>query len=277
MKELSFYYMLRIRFSAPVTNHRFTVRCVPQDNECQKIRRLEISILPKKSLSGSRDSFGNYCIFGYCSEPHELFKAEVKGEALTGLADAQYAGPEYRMGLYRCQTDYTRPGKALDGFFRELSFRKGSSNLEKGRRMMEALYGRFAYVQGVTDFATTAEEAFLLGKGVCQDYAHILLSLCRMEGIPARYVVGMLLGEGASHAWVEIYDGGYWYGLDPTNLVAAGEDHIKISSGRDYKDCVINQGIMTGRATQTQEVEVLVRPLGTGETQNRDRKDEKAW
>ncbi len=261
MKELSFYYMLRIRFSAPVTNHRFTVRCVPQDNECQKIRKQKIRIFPRKSLSDSRDSFGNYCIFGHCSDPHELFQAEVKGEAVTGLADAQYAGPEHKAGRFRYQTDYTRPGEKLTAFFREFSFSPGSTSLEKARKMMEALYGRFSYVPGVTDITTTAEEAFALGKGVCQDYAHIFLSLCRMEGIPARYVVGMLLGEGASHAWVEVYDREYWYALDPTNPWSKEEDHIKISGGRDYSDCVINQGIMSGQARQTQEVEVCVRPI----------------
>lgn len=261
MKELTFYYMLRIRFSAPVTNHRFTVRCVPQDNDCQKIRALNVRILPRESLSYSRDSFGNYCIFGHCNEPHDLFLAEAKGEAVTGLREAQYGGPEHLAGRFRYQTDYTRPGKNLAEFFRDFTFREGSANLEKARLMMKALYECFSYVPGATDFETTAEEAFSLGKGVCQDYAHILLSLCRMAGIPARYVVGMLLGEGASHAWVEIYDSEYWYALDPTNPGTAEEDHIKISSGRDYADCVINQGIMAGQARQTQEVEVRVEPL----------------
>ena len=91
------------------------------------------------------------------------------------------------------------------------------------------------------------------------DYAHILLSLCRMEGIPARYVVGMLTGEGASHAWVEIYDNRKWYALDPTNMLIVQDEHIKISSGRDSQDCRMNHGIMVGNAFQTQEVEVTVK------------------
>lgn len=261
MKELSFYYRLRIRFSSPVTNHRFTVRCVPRDNERQKIRHLEISVLPKESLSDSLDSFGNYCIYGHCQSEHELFEVIVKGAAQTGIADSEYAGMDYLMGRYRYQTAYTRPGKTLVDFYRQFVFEEGTSNLEKGMRMMEKLYETFHYEQGVTSILTTAEEAMALGRGVCQDYSHILISLCRMAGIPARYVVGMLIGEGASHAWVEVYHEGRWYALDPTNMLVVNEDHIKISSGRDYDDCVMNQGIMVGTAQQTQEVEVLVEEI----------------
>lgn len=264
MKDLSFYYMLRIRFSSPVTNHRFTVRCVPRDNERQKIRQMEISVLPKESLSDSLDSFGNYCIYGHCQSEHELFEVKVRGVVQTGIADSEYAGMDYLMGRYRYQTAYTRPGNALEDFYRQFVFEDGISNLEKSMRMMEALYGHFHYEQGVTSFLTTAEEAFALGCGVCQDYSHILISLCRMAGIPSRYVVGMLIGEGASHAWVEIFDHGRWYALDPTNMLLVNEDHIKISSGRDYDDCVMNQGIMVGTAQQTQEVEVLVEEIKRG-------------
>ena len=97
-----------------------------------------------------------------------------------------------------------------------------------------------------------------LGCGVCQDYSHILISLCHLAGIPARYVVGMLTGEGASHAWVEIYQDEKWYALDPTNNLIVDDEHIKISHGRDYRDCLINQGVFTGCAKQTQEIQVVV-------------------
>lgn len=261
MKELSFYYMLKIRFSSPVKDHRFTLRCVPCDNERQRMKEMEISVLPKENLSSSTDSFGNYCIYGNCKSPHDLFMAEVRGIAQVGLKDTEYAGEDYRMGLYRYQTAYTRPGDAIREFHSRIPSLKGKTNLEKAIFMMERLYESFQYKQGVTTICTTAEEAMTLGKGVCQDYAHILISLCRMEGIPARYVVGMLIGEGASHAWVEVYDEPYWIALDPTNMLIVNDQHIKISGGRDYQDCVINQGIMTGLARQEQEIEVLVEEI----------------
>ena len=139
MKELSFYYMLRIRFSSPVTDHRFTLRCVPRSGDRQKILNREIRILPEESLSSSLDSFGNYCIFGHCSTPHTLFLAEVKGIARTGLASSEYAGEDYQMGRYRYETAYTKPGDALRKFYRSFDFASEMSNLDKSIKMMEKL------------------------------------------------------------------------------------------------------------------------------------------
>ena len=126
---------------------------------------------------------------------------------------------------------------------------------------MAALYERFQYVPGSTSIRTTAEQALDLGMGVCQDYSHILLSLCRLERIPCRYVVGMLMGEGLSHAWVEICQDGRWIALDPTNNLVVDDQHIKISAGRDYRDCIINQGLFVGQTTQHQEILVRVQEV----------------
>lgn len=90
-----------------------------------------------------------------------------------------------------------------------------------------------------------------------------MIALMHMSGIPARYVVGMLQGEGLSHAWVEIYENGMWIGLDPTNNLVVSDRHIKISHGRDYKDCTINQGFFTGNADQRQQIRVSVTEEGT--------------
>ena len=123
---------------------------------------------------------------------------------------------------------------------------------------MHKLHQDLSYEKGVTTFQTTAEEAMKLKKGVCQDYAHILIALLRMMKIPARYVVGMMIGEGFSHAWVEMEADGRWYGLDPTNDVLVGENYIKISHGRDYNDCIVNKGVFTGMASQKQDISVIV-------------------
>lgn len=123
---------------------------------------------------------------------------------------------------------------------------------------MHKLHQDFTYEKGVTTFLTTAEEAMTLKKGVCQDYAHILIALLRMMRIPARYVVGMMTGEGFSHAWVEMEADGKWYGLDPTNDVLVDENYIKISHGRDYDDCIVNKGLFTGMASQKQDIRVIV-------------------
>lgn len=147
-----------------------------------------------------------------------------------------------------------QPGEALRSFSAQQKRLPDEGGLAFAVRLMHTLYGCMRYTPGVTTVQTTAEQAFAAGAGVCQDYAHILLSLCRIEHIPCRYVVGLLLGEGASHAWTEIWDSGRWYALDPTNDLIVDDQHIKISSGRDYQNCIINQGLFIGQARQEQQV-----------------------
>ena len=126
---------------------------------------------------------------------------------------------------------------------------------------MEQLHQDFTYQSGSTGIRTGAEEAFRQGCGVCQDYAHILIALLQLSGIPARYVTGLLIGEGVSHAWVEIWHDHKWYGLDPTNRMWVDDKHIRIGVGRDARDCLINRGIMHGGGEQMQTVAVSVKEI----------------
>jgi transglutaminase-like putative cysteine protease len=102
------------------------------------------------------------------------------------------------------------------------------------------------YGWGVTSVETTASQALALGRGLCQDYAHIMLALCRAAKLPARYVSGHLLGEGGSHAWVEVLvpDGDAFVALplDPTNHRRANLSYITIAVGRDYRDVAPTSG-----------------------------------
>lgn len=258
MKTLKYHYYLKIEFDRPVTQHSFTVRCMPQADERQMPLQQNISILPKEFLCENRDSFGNAYFFGRAQNPHTLFEVVSEGVIRTGLSETVSAGESYRLGMFAPQTDYTRPGDGLLSFFRSLKLPESGNSVDKSLYLMEALRGNFSYVQGKTDIHTTAEQAWQLGMGVCQDYSHIMISLCRMAGMQARYVAGMLIGEGLSHAWVEIAQDGRWYGFDPTNGTRVLEDHIKISHGRDYADCLLDQGVFTGTAKQTQVASVRV-------------------
>ncbi|MCD7813652.1 MAG: transglutaminase family protein [Lachnospiraceae bacterium] len=285
MKDLLFEYDMHLDFAPPVEEHRFTLKCIPLTDERQLINRLDVEIYPKEFLSTDKDSFGNYSIYGYTKGQHDRFFARVRGQARTGLAPYLTAKEEHQVGLFKYQTDYTRPGPAILKFAEQFEsaaekYRKsGDENQTRfpereiistgsataifdfAITLMHGLYENFSYVQGVTDVRTTAEEAMALGKGVCQDYSHILLSLCRIWKIPCRYVVGMLIGEGLSHAWVEVCSGGRWYALDPTNNLIVDDQHIKISAGRDYHDCIVSQGVFVGRTTQTQTVAVRVKEM----------------
>ncbi len=261
MKKLHFEYRMKLAFDHPIRQHRFTLKCVPVTSQRQQIQDLVTDVYPREFLAEDEDSFGNHCIYGYAEGQHDHFSVNVTGTALTGLSPFETAREDYQLGLFKYQTDYTRPGMCIRTFHDRFSFAEGTSGLDRALSFMMELQKEFQYMSGVTGICTTAEEAFELGKGVCQDYAHILLSLCRLERIPCRYVVGMLLGEGLSHAWVEVCSDGHWVALDPTNNLVVNDQHIKISSGRDYRDCTINQGLFTGQTTQTQTIHVTVTEL----------------
>ena len=162
------------------------------------------------------------------------------------------------------QTDYQpRTGQLLQsqGVERDYCRKNVCSTASFAVFMMHRLHADFTYQKAATDVTTTAEQALERGGGVCQDYAQIFLTLLRLAGIPARYVTGILEGEGQSHAWVEIALGGYWYGLDPTNDCAVAYAHVKIGSGRDYADCRISQGVFWGAVHQSLSVEASVTPV----------------
>lgn len=116
----------------------------------------------------------------------------------------------------------------------------------------------------MTSVNTTASEAFEKKQGVCQDYTHIFITLCRMHKIPARYVSDLPVGEGASHAWAEVWVNGKWFGIDPTRNCDADEKYLKFCTGRDFKDCPIEQGVFIGFGSQTQKVFTKVEDV-TGE------------
>lgn len=261
MKIVAFDYHLKIEFSEPVTNHRFTVRSFPVTDERQEILEVEQRILPSAFLEQEIDSFGNLCVYGSAQEAHQLFDVEVSGKARVGLNPFTTSFKEYQVGVYRAPSSYTHMGPELDRLYKEIGLMRNESNLDKARRIMEAVHGAIQYQSGSTNIFTNAEQALYGGQGVCQDYSHIMLALCRHAGIPCRYVVGMLIGEGASHAWVEIYDTRRWFGFDPTNLLEVTDSHVKLSHGRDYNDCLLNRGIFSGRATQTQTVTVKVEEI----------------
>jgi transglutaminase-like putative cysteine protease len=102
------------------------------------------------------------------------------------------------------------------------------------------VYGAMRYAPGATTVDSTAAEALAIGRGLCQDYAHIMLAVCRAAGLPARYVSGHMLGEGGSHAWVEVLidgPGGYRaVAFDPTNHRRITPAYITVAIGRDYSD-----------------------------------------
>ncbi|MGB6221132.1 transglutaminase family protein [Haloferula sp.] len=147
---------------------------------------------------------------------------------------------------------------------------KNETVLEKAQSIMSWLHTNLIYDQTSTKVSSRIDEVFAQRSGVCQDFTHLMLGLCRSIGIPARYASGYLyngpsdtlVGSQASHAWVEIHlpESG-WIGLDPTNNTFADERFIKIAVGRDYDDVAPIKGQYSGTASCRMEVDVAVTHL----------------
>ena len=138
--------------------------------------------------------------------------------------------------------------------------------IEIAQQCNNYIFENFTYTKGITNIETTVDEILEMKKGVCQDFAHLLLQLVRTAGIPARYVSGYICpnesgfrGEGATHAWVEIYTPNQgWLGLDPTNNIWTMDNHVKLSVGRNFYDCTPVKGTFKGLAKQTLSVCVSI-------------------
>jgi transglutaminase-like putative cysteine protease len=132
--------------------------------------------------------------------------------------------------------------------------------------LAEFVYGALHYQKGVTSVESSVDDVWHLKAGVCQDFAHLLLLMLRMGGIPARYVSGYVCpkdhemrGEGATHAWVEAFIPGYgWLGIDPTNNSIVNERHVRLAFGRSFADCTPVKGTFKGSVEHTLSVSVRI-------------------
>ena len=266
MKILKFHYHMEIRFDLSVKEHHFS-------GHGQLVESINYQVFPNRYISRSSDSFSNECIYGYCEEEHDHFMVDVEGIVRTGMEESAAGRMENSNSIFRYQTKHTMPGPVMHRYHDEIEkefcqvedIESRKTSEKKALFYMHRLHQDFTYESGTTKIETTAEDALQMGHGVCQDFTHILLGLLRMEQIPCRYVTGMMEGEGFSHAWAEVYTEEGWIALDPTNDLEVTDGHISISRGRDYKDCMLNQGIFTGckgKAGQEQQVKVEVTEIG---------------
>lgn len=218
---------------------------------------LTFSVSGCPGVRESTGSFGCRKLYGCIRQPHTAFEIQVSGTVTTGLdIYEEYTADPLDCAVFRVQTGLTMPGKTLCAYHDALAL--GGSAYDRALKIMNSLHGTLQYLPGSTAAHEPAEAAFARGQGVCQDYAHSMLCLLRMEGIPARYVTGMMLGEGASHAWVEALCNGYWYGFDPTNNLLVDDAYIRVGFGRDSADCSIIRGTFYGLASQVQRECVTV-------------------
>ena len=218
---------------------------------------MDVSVPGCDNVRQSLGQFGSRRIYGCIDSPHTDFTIAVSGKVKTGLEIfEEFCEDPLESAVFRVQSGLTQPGPAIRAFHDSLDL--CGSAYDRAMAIRKAVHEAFSYQPGATSAHESGEYAFARKQGVCQDYAHVMLSLLRMEGIPARYVAGMLLGEGASHAWVEAQCGGYWYGFDPTNDLLVDDGYIRASCGRDSADCAVIRGTFYGLAAQVQREQVTV-------------------
>ncbi len=254
MITLRFTYQTRIDFSKDIADHAFLLRCFPIEAKEQQIKELVHTSFP--IITGGQysfDGFGNRVYTGRIDRSHREFEYKVSGTVVRNDSLKSY---EEAMPCYKYPSELIRMDDDMEFFYHTLNLK--GTNLEKARVIAKAVAWHMNYAPGSTGILTTAAEAFGNKKGVCQDFAHVMIALCRRAAIPARYVCGLPLGEGETHAWVEIWDEGYWHGIDPTRECDADEGYIKLCVGRDYSDCPIERGIFKGDALQSQEIYMKV-------------------
>lgn len=254
MQKLKFLFLTKLDFSSMIGEHHFILRCVPQVLPEQQVVDLDMKVMPQACTGVfSTDSFGNQLYAGSLLAPHRFFYYRVNGEIVRDDGERRQ---EAAASCLRYPTKLTSPSEEMrlyadELWQQELSCLSGDS-YGIASRLSEIIHREFAYVPGSTNVYTTAAEAFRQRSGVCQDYVHVFLALARLYGIPCRYVSGLPFGEGATHAWVEVWHEGLWYGLDPTRGCLADEGYIKLNVGRDFNDCPIERGVFRGQADQLQ-------------------------
>ena len=261
---LHFDYCMEIFYTEPVGRCNYTIKCIPVSNQRQRITNLKMEMLPESRPEWGYDAHGNKYIFGCNQKNHTYFKYRISGDAECGISFSDSVTSENELMIHRHHHGLNEPGYKLKEYYEKLREGVGILNWDSMKPLDKALYimnkpkNDLVYEKGCTDYNTSAEEAFELGRGVCQDYSHILISLLILSGCSARYVTGLILGEGESHAWVEVAEEGRWYGVDPTNNVRVFDSHIRIGSGRDARECELNRGIMHGGGNQSQKISVSV-------------------
>ena len=250
MIQLRYSYTTKISFSENVHFHHLLLRCTPNSFDSQQIKEKRITILPAGEISLGTDNFGNIIQSVYIPEPHNFVEFESAG--VVQLTD--YRIEETLNRLYLYPSKFTQPMANIDVILDRLPNKHNLPIPEMVAALSEQIQVYMIYVPGSTTVQTTASQSLEMGKGVCQDFAHLLISMCRKSGIPARYVAGFMQGEGFTHAWIEFYDNGCWYGFDPTHNRLIETGYIKIAHGRDYEDCAIDRGTFRGIAHQKLEV-----------------------
>jgi transglutaminase-like putative cysteine protease len=266
------------RYAGSVRNSVNTLHLEPRDFRFQKTLSAFIKVIPAIRLRRFDDLFGNATHHFELAGEHSKLEIEsmVKVRNLPlyitdrgyGEGAESYDDPSIRERCWQYLLESRWVSLEPEIWKQALDLTMAENAVfEKAAAIMRWIEAEFTYEPGTTDVETHLEQAFAQRKGVCQDFTHVMIGMCRTIGLPARYASGYILtgggetlvGAQASHAWCEVYlpETG-WIGFDPTNAVLADQRYVKIAVGRDYGDVAPIHGSYTGGAGCRMEVEVSV-------------------
>lgn len=282
----SIRHSTRFRYSDAVRQSVMEVMMHPRSEAGQSVRQFEVNTDPRARVFVRRDFLGNivhhFDIPGAHTSLSIIAESLVEVSAprllpLSGHPDDWRALDE----LVRSRDEwdflhpshFCKPTELLQEFAREINWKRESDPISLAQKLNHAIYEKFAYKPQTTKADSLIDEALEARAGVCQDFSHIMITLLREVGIPARYVSGYLFHRkdtsdrsvaDATHAWCEALLPGYgWIGLDPTNNLLATERHIRTAVGRDYSDVPPTRGNyikLRGKGTSEMKVSVQVSP-----------------
>jgi transglutaminase-like putative cysteine protease len=298
--ELRITHETRYDYTPAVETAQHMVHLQPMDTPYQQLLDHQLNIFPPPAQrSQTPDVYGNQRTFFSLQAPHTTLRVVAVSEVRTRrpvAADSRlaweavrerfrfHAGAAWDAAAEFVFASHHVPRDEQFAAYARPSFTPGRRLIDAARDLMTRIHTDFSYESESTEVNTPALEALAQRKGVCQDFAHIMIACLRAMGLPARYVSGYLLtqpppgqprlvGSDASHAWVSVYlpdlpgaqDGRGWYDLDPTNdrcgWGTPGEDYVTLALGRDYSDISPMRGVIHGGARHTLSVAVTVEPL----------------
>lgn len=266
--RLKIEHTTTFEYNEPVSEAYAEVRLKPQEESGQHCQSFALKVEPRCEVFQYVDYRGNDVRYFNILPAHEQIVVQVISQVVTSqefMEGYRELGPLERFD-YLQNTPYTvannmigqlLPNEQLDPdpYFAAV-------------QIMHAVHRAISYEKGVTDVSTTAEEAIVLGRGVCQDYTHVMISACRELGLPSRYVSGYLFSptahesSHATHAWVDVYiEGRGWVSLDPTHDIPQNEQHVRVAVGRDYSDVTPTRGLYTGTSKEVLHVKVRIKPF----------------
>ncbi len=279
----SIRHVTRFRYSAPVRESVMSLYMQPRTEARQRLQTFQVQVQPHAQLFAYSDYLGNAVYHFDVPGAHDALT--ITAESTVEMADPEPLPDAMLTESWNAlnaiatrgehwdmlhDSHYIQFSELLSEFEESLNFPANADPLTWLKALNTSLYSHFDYVPAATQVDSPISDALRNGKGVCQDFAHIMIALVRRRGIPCRYVSGYVFRsldshdrsmEGASHAWAEAFlpDIG-WVGFDPTNDAIAEERHIRVAVGRDYADVSPTRGAFKGGSASELAVAVTVLP-----------------